>query len=117
MAHAFRGYGWDRALDRRGGTPWSLPSLKAAGKGRAVHSATGDEDSITMGVEARRGALSGFPARNTTHRIADLRVDPRPRRFADLPNASVIVNASGLSSSHGYARRRRIAACRWSSRA
>src|SRR6266481_997163 len=73
---------------------WSLPSLKAAGKGERSF-CNWDEDSITMGVEATRACL----ASGSKQRIGSLIFASTTPPFADLPNASVIVNASGLSSS------------------
>ncbi len=73
---------------------WSLPSLKAAGKGERSF-CNWDEDSITMGVEATRACL----ASGSKQRIGSLVFASTTPPFADLPNASVIVNASGLPSS------------------
>jgi len=73
---------------------WSLPSLRAAGKGERSF-CNWDEDSITMGVEATRACL----AAGSKQRIRSLVFASTTPPFADLPNASVIVNASGLSSS------------------
>jgi 3-hydroxy-3-methylglutaryl CoA synthase len=73
---------------------WSLPSLKTSGKGERSF-CNWDEDSITMGVEATRACL----ASGAKQRIGSLVFVSTTPPFADLPNASVIVNASGLPSS------------------
>ena len=73
---------------------WSLPSLKAAGKGERSF-CNWDEDSITMGVEATRACL----ASGSKQDIGSLVFASTTPPFADLPNAGVIVNASGLPSS------------------
>jgi 3-hydroxy-3-methylglutaryl CoA synthase len=70
---------------------WSLPSLKGLGKGERSF-CSWDEDSITMGVEATRACLATGSKRG----IGSLIFASTTAPFADLQNASVIVNAAGL---------------------
>jgi 3-hydroxy-3-methylglutaryl CoA synthase len=70
---------------------WSLPALKGLGKGERSF-CSWDEDSITMGVEATRACLAPGSKRD----IGSLIFASTTAPFADLQNASLIVNASGL---------------------
>jgi len=72
---------------------WSLPALKGLGKGERSF-CSWDEDSITMGVEATRACLTPGAKQS----IGSLVFASTTAPFADLQNASVIVNASGLSA-------------------
>jgi 3-hydroxy-3-methylglutaryl CoA synthase len=73
---------------------WSLPSLKGLGKGERSF-CNWDEDSITMGVEAARACLSS----GSKQRVGSLAFVSTTPPFADMQNASIVVNACGLPSS------------------
>jgi 3-hydroxy-3-methylglutaryl CoA synthase len=73
---------------------WSLPSLKGLGKGERSF-CNWDEDSITMGVEATRACL----ASGSKQRVGSMMFVSTTPPFADMQNASIIVNACGLPSS------------------
>jgi 3-hydroxy-3-methylglutaryl CoA synthase len=73
---------------------WSLPSLKGLGKGERSF-CNWDEDSITMSVEATRACL----AYGSKQRVGSLAFVSTTPPFADMQNASIIVNACGLLSS------------------
>jgi 3-hydroxy-3-methylglutaryl CoA synthase len=70
---------------------WSLPALKGLGKGERSF-CSWDEDSITMGVEATRACLVSAAKQE----VGSLTFASTTPVFADLQNASVVVNASGL---------------------
>jgi 3-hydroxy-3-methylglutaryl CoA synthase len=73
---------------------WSLPALKASGKGERSF-CNWDEDSITMAVEATRACLAG----GSKHRVGSLVFASTTPPFADLQNASIVVNACALPAS------------------
>src|SRR5271154_5322849 len=70
---------------------WSLPALKGLGKGERSF-CSWDEDSITMAVDAVRTCVHA----GAKSRIGSLTFASTTAPFADLQNASVVVNASGL---------------------
>ena len=70
---------------------WSLPALKGLGKGERSF-CSWDEDSITMGVEATRACLTTAAKQQVESLVFASTTAP----FADLQNASLVVNASGL---------------------
>ncbi len=72
---------------------WSLPALKGLGKGERSF-CSWDEDSITMAVEATRACVSSQARSGMGSLVFASTTAP----FADLQNASVVVNASGLPS-------------------
>src|ERR1700678_3877638 len=70
---------------------WSLPALKGLAKGERSF-CSWDEDSITMGVEATRACLTMAAKLKVESLVFASTTAP----FADLQNASLVVNASGL---------------------
>ncbi|MGB3067711.1 MAG: 3-oxoacyl-[acyl-carrier-protein] synthase III C-terminal domain-containing protein [Ottowia sp.] len=70
---------------------WMAPSLKGLAKGQRAFCGW-DEDSITMGIEAARDALSERP-RNGISRVT---FASTTQPFADLQNATVVANALSL---------------------
>jgi len=75
---------------------WMAPSLSGIARGQRAFCGW-DEDSITMGVEAARDALS----RRSRDDLARVLFASTTMPFADLQNAAVVANALGLP---GHAR-------------
>ncbi|MFA5964595.1 MAG: 3-oxoacyl-[acyl-carrier-protein] synthase III C-terminal domain-containing protein [Sphingomonas sp.] len=76
-----------------GANAWANPALKAAARGHRT-SATPDEDSLTMAVEASRNCLAAAPVAP----LAALRFASTTAPFADRSNAVLISEALTLPS-------------------